>query len=146
MCGARVGGVMDLATYDVGIAVVGLAALLAAWVPAYTARRPLSLPIVLVAVGAVASMLPIGLPGTDPRHHVQFVERFTELGVVVSLMGSGLKIDRPFSWRAWATTWRLLGIAMPATIVCCDFPGDTLATWTISGSAVCSPSQRSSMR
>lgn len=117
MCGARVGGVMDLATYDVGIAVVGLAALLAAWVPAYTARRPLSLPIVLVAVGAVASMLPIGLPGTDPRHHVQFVERFTELGVVVSLMGSGLKIDRPFSWRAWATTWRLLGIAMPATIV-----------------------------
>jgi NhaP-type Na+/H+ or K+/H+ antiporter len=27
-----------------------------------------------------------------------------------------LKIDRAFNWRSWQTTWRLLGIAMPACI------------------------------
>jgi sodium/hydrogen antiporter len=37
--------------------------------------------------------------------------------VIVSLMGAGLKLDRPLSWRGWSSTWRLLGIAMPLTIL-----------------------------
>ena len=36
--------------------------------------------------------------------------------VIVALFGVGLAIDRPFGWRRWATTWRLLGIAMPLCI------------------------------
>ena len=32
-------------------------------------------------------------------------------------MGAGLKIDRKIGLRSWATTWRLLGIAMPITIL-----------------------------
>jgi len=32
-------------------------------------------------------------------------------------MGAGLKIDRPLGWRSWMTTWRLLAISMPLTIV-----------------------------
>lgn len=109
-------GRMTVDRYELGIAVVGLSAVVAAWVPAYTARRPLSLPIVLVTIGVAFSLLPTGLPAADPRQHVEFVERFTELGVIVSLMGSGLKIDRPFAWRTWGTTWRMLGIAMPLSI------------------------------
>lgn len=107
---------MQIDRYELALGLVGFAALVAAWVPAYTARRPLSLPIVLVAIGTLASLVPLGLPDADPRLHLEFVERFTELGVIVSLMGSGLKIDRPFGWRSWATTWRLLGVAMPLTI------------------------------
>jgi NhaP-type Na+/H+ or K+/H+ antiporter len=45
------------------------------------------------------------------------VERATELGVIVSLTGAGLKLDRPIGWRTWRTTWRLLAIAMPLTIL-----------------------------
>ena len=45
------------------------------------------------------------------------VERATELGVIVSLTGAGLKLDRPMGWRTWHTTWRLLAIAMPLTIL-----------------------------
>jgi NhaP-type Na+/H+ or K+/H+ antiporter len=31
-------------------------------------------------------------------------------------MGAGLKIDRPWGRRRWASTWRLLALAMPVTI------------------------------
>lgn len=103
--------------YGLVLLVVGLAALLAAWVPAYTARRPLSLPIVLVAVGAIVGGLGLGLPSVDPRDHLEVTARLTEVCVIVALMGAGLKIDRPFRWRTWTTTWRMVLVAMPVTIV-----------------------------
>lgn len=53
----------------------------------------------------------------DPRTWDTVVERLVELVVIVSLMGAGLKLDRPLSWRGWSSTWRLLGIAMPLTIL-----------------------------
>lgn len=108
---------MTVDRYELVLAVVGLAALVAAWVPAYTARRPLSLPVVLVAFGAVIFLIPMDLGDPDPRDHLDLTERLTEFAVIVALMGVGLKIDRPFSWRTWTTTWRMLAIAMPLTIV-----------------------------
>ena len=102
--------------YEVALTVGGVAALLAAWLPAYTSRRPLSLPIVLVAAGAACFALPFGLPSADPRQHLGLVEHATELVVIVALMGAGLKIDRPCRGRTWGSTWRMLAIAMPITI------------------------------
>jgi NhaP-type Na+/H+ or K+/H+ antiporter len=32
-------------------------------------------------------------------------------------MGAGLKLDRMVGWRRWIVTWRLLGVAMPLTIL-----------------------------
>jgi sodium/hydrogen antiporter len=107
---------MTFDTYEVALTVGGFAALMAAWLPAYAARRPLSLPVVLVAGGALFFLLPLGISGPDPRDHLHLTERATELVVIVALMGAGLKIDRPFSWRTWGSTWRMLGIAMPVTI------------------------------
>ena len=43
-------------------------------------------------------------------------EHLTEVCVIVALMGAGLAIDRPVSWRGWRSTWRLLLITMPVTI------------------------------
>jgi NhaP-type Na+/H+ or K+/H+ antiporter len=40
----------------------------------------------------------------------------TEFVVIVALMGSGLKLDRPLGWHSWLITWRLIGVAMPITI------------------------------
>jgi NhaP-type Na+/H+ or K+/H+ antiporter len=107
---------MTVDPYEAALAVGGVAALVAAWVPAYTARRPLSLPLVLVAIGALFFAIPFGFPAPDPRAHLDVTEHATELVVIVALMGAGLKIDRPFSWRSWGLTWRMLGIAMPITI------------------------------
>lgn len=107
---------MQLDPYELGLAIAGVAALLAAWLPSYLSRRALSLPLLLVAAGACIFALPIGLAPPDPRDHLPFVERLTEFGVIISLMGAGLSIDRPLKWRTWGTTWRLLAITMPLTI------------------------------
>jgi NhaP-type Na+/H+ or K+/H+ antiporter len=107
---------MTIDRYELVLAIVGLAALVAAWAPAYTQRRPLSLPVVLVAFGAVMFLIPVGLGDPDPRAHLDLTERLTEFAVIVAIMGVGLKIDRPFGWRTWSTTWRMIAIAMPLTI------------------------------
>jgi NhaP-type Na+/H+ or K+/H+ antiporter len=111
--------------YELVLTAGGFGALLAAWIPSYTSRRPLSLPIVLVVVGALLFLVPVGLPAPDPMEHLSVTERATELAVIVALMGAGLKIDRPFALRTWAPTWRMLGIAMPVTIALTAFLGVT---------------------
>lgn len=77
-----------------------------------------SLPIVCMAIGAGVIAMPgmqTGVP--HPRDHLAIVERFSEMVVIISLMGAGLKLDRRISWRRWILTGRLLGIAMPLTII-----------------------------
>lgn len=102
-------------TYEVVLLGAGLIVLLAAWLPVKLADRPLSLPIVLVAIGAAVFTLPVGF-SPDVEAQGEWFERAAELGVLVSLMGAGLKLDRPIGGRSWSTTWRLLGIGMPLTI------------------------------
>jgi NhaP-type Na+/H+ or K+/H+ antiporter len=102
--------------YEAVLCFAGVVALAAAWAPAYLESRPLSLPIVLIAIGMVVFGLPLGLPLPDPLEHVEVTERVTELGVIVALTGAGLGIDRPIGWRRWGPAWRLLAIAMPLFI------------------------------
>lgn len=117
---------MNFDGYEVALAVAGALALAAAWLPSYLGRRPLSLPLVLVGVGAVIFLLPVGFPSLDPRDHLSLAERLTEMGVIVALTGAGLKIDRPVGMRRWRTTWRMLGIAMPLTIAVVAVLGATV--------------------
>ncbi len=101
---------------DLAFAVVGVGALLAALLPrVLEGRRPVSLPIVFLLLGAALGLAP-GLPRLDPLGESAFVEHLTEVTVIIALMGAGLGLDRPPGWRRWSTTWRLLGITMPLTI------------------------------
>ncbi len=102
---------------DLVFALIGVGALLAGILPRLLERRPLSMPIAFLALGMLVFALPLGLPEADPTAHPTLTEHLTEVGVIVALMGAGLKIDRPLSRRGWASTWRLLAIAMPVTIV-----------------------------
>jgi NhaP-type Na+/H+ or K+/H+ antiporter len=101
---------------DLVFALIGVGALLAGILPRVLERRPLSMPIVFLALGMVMFALPLGLPDADPLAYPKATEHLTEIGVIVALMGAGLKIDRPLGRRRWASTWRLLAIAMPVTI------------------------------
>lgn len=112
------------------MALAGAAALMAAWLPRVLERRPLSVPLLLVGLGVVVFLLPFDLPQPDPIKQRDLTERLTELGVIVALMGAGLKLDRPLGWRSWGSTWRLLSIAMPLTIV-----GVAGAGWALAGLA-----------
>ncbi|HSJ92160.1 MAG TPA: cation:proton antiporter [Ilumatobacter sp.] len=103
--------------YHILLAVLGAAVLVAAVVPRAIERLPLSLPIVIVAIGMAIFALPIDLDGPRPGPDTVAAERLTEFVVIVSLMGAGLKLRRPPGWRSWQTTWRLLGITMPLTVV-----------------------------
>ena len=91
--------------------------LLVSWAPVGLKRLPLTLAILCVAVGVLVFSTGLLAFNPDPRTWDTATERLTELVVIISLMGAGLKLDRPVGWRNWSTTARLLAIAMPLTIM-----------------------------
>lgn len=90
--------------------------LLVSWAPVGLKRLPLTLAILCVALGVVIFSTGLLSFNPDPRTWDTATERLTELVVIISLMGAGLKLDRPLGWRRWSSTWRLLVVAMPLTI------------------------------
>ncbi len=103
--------------FDAAYLGAGASALLAAALPRALADRPFSLPLVFLACGSVAFTLPLGLPEPDPVTHRKAVEHTAEVVVLISLMGAGLALNRPVGRRRWGSTWRLLAIGMPLTIL-----------------------------
>ena len=62
-------------------------------------------------------LLPLGLVDPDPRVHPNVAKHLAEIVVIIALMGAGLRLDRPFGRVRWSSTWRLLAITMPLSIV-----------------------------
>ena len=101
--------------------------LLVAWLPLILRQLPLSLPILCVGIGmAVFSWTVFADYAPHPAKSPVLVEKASELIVIVSLMGAGLKIDRLLGWQSWNLTWRLLVIAMPVTIAALALLGSWL--------------------
>jgi NhaP-type Na+/H+ or K+/H+ antiporter len=97
---------------------IGVLVLMTAWLPMLLRKMPLSLPMLCVGAGAALFALPPLRPvAVHPLQSPIMVERLSELVVIVSLMGAGLKIDRVIGLRRWKLTWRLLGVAMPVTML-----------------------------
>ncbi|XCX50262.1 cation:proton antiporter [Streptomyces phytohabitans] len=121
--------VKELAGTGLFYAILGLGALGAAILPRVVANRPLSAPMIFLATGFGVFLLPYGgLPDLDPVASGSAVTHLTEMCVIVALMGAGLAINRPFGPRSWATTWQLLGAAMPLTIL-----ATALVAWGLLG-------------
>ncbi|WP_458107581.1 cation:proton antiporter [Arthrobacter sp. R3-55] len=95
----------------------GFAVLAAAVLPKLLRNMPLSMPMVFLGSGMLAFTLLPDLPSPDPVQYADFTTHLSEVCVIISLMGAGLALDRPFRWRGWTTTWRLLGIVMPLCIL-----------------------------
>lgn len=102
--------------YILALTGIGLLIALVAWLPLALKKLPLSLPIVCIVIGATLGHYAPTPTVPLPSAHPVFVEHFTELVVIIALMGAGLKIDRVFGWKRWAVTWRLLGPTMLLTI------------------------------
>ena len=103
-------------TYIYIMAGVGALIALVAWLPSAIKRLPLSLPIVCIAIGAAIFSVPQVGFRPSPLAAPEVTERLAEFVVIVALMGAGLKLDRPFGFRRWGITWRLLAITMPLSI------------------------------
>ncbi|GMA19840.1 cation:proton antiporter [Arsenicicoccus piscis] len=103
-------------TPDLVYLTAGFGLLLGAFLPRFIRDRAISAPLVVVAVGVAVGWF---IPGDEPIApvlHETIATHVSELCVIVALMGVGLAIDRPFSWRTWRVTWRLLLVAMPLCI------------------------------
>ena len=103
---------------DILYTVTGIALLGLTLQPALARHRLFNLPLIHVAIGAALGWL--GLPTLSPIGSLvqtKVIEHVAELIVIISLAGAGLAIDTPEGWRRWNPTWRLLGVAMPLTIV-----------------------------
>jgi NhaP-type Na+/H+ or K+/H+ antiporter len=114
--------------YNIALMLVGIAILGVAWLPSLLEKYPLSYPIFYIALGVGVYSLPLDLPNADPMEHPKLVTHLSELCVIVALTGTGLKIDRPFSLRAWRTPLLLVLVLMVLTI-----GGLTAAGWAIAG-------------
>ncbi|WP_030863551.1 cation:proton antiporter [Streptomyces sp. NRRL S-37] len=108
---------------------LGAGALGAAVLPRLVARRPLSLPLVFLVCGVALQLLPLPMPEIDPVADRTWVEHVTEICVIVSLMGAGLALNRPFGRRRWQGTWRQLGVTMPLTIAAVGLLAWGLLDW-----------------
>lgn len=105
-------------------AIVGFALFGLTLQPGLARRYHLNLPALYIGLGAVATWH--GFPHLSPlgsELQAQIIKHASELIVIVSLTAAGLAIDLKAGWRRWNATWRLLGIAMPLTILALIFLG-----------------------
>ena len=107
---------MHLEPYILIIAIIGLASLAMTWLPKLLENLPFSYPILFVAVGALLFWLPLELPIPEPTKYNTYVVHLTELGVIITLMGTGLKLEREFNWQNWSVPFRLVTITMLLSI------------------------------
>lgn len=104
--------------YNLLLLIVGIAFILGALYPVIFKRLPIpiSLPILQVILGIIVGYFWITLSFLNPLENGVVIEKLTEIVVLVSLVGAGIKIDTPIIWRLWRPTVRLLLITMPIGI------------------------------
>jgi NhaP-type Na+/H+ or K+/H+ antiporter len=104
-------------SYIITLTVLGAAALAMAWMPALTAKLKISYSVLYVLLGFLLYVFIDALPEPNPTKETSVTLRLTELVVIISLMGTGLKIDEAFSFRGWAIPLRLVSITMVSSIL-----------------------------
>lgn len=103
---------MDI--YILGLLTIGVLLLLVTLGSGWIARLPLSYALIYLVVGILLS--PYGVNLIQIRPEAGFLERVTEMVVLISLFGCGLKMNRRIDPWAWGSTVRLIGFVMPLSI------------------------------
>jgi len=98
------------------LTILGLAAFGMAWMPLITKKLKISYSVIYVALGALTYTFIDTLPDPNPTRENLITLRLTELVVIISLMGVGLKIDQRFSFKTWAIPLRLVSVTMLLSI------------------------------
>lgn len=116
------------------IAGIGFTTLIMAWLPSISKKIKISGPIILLLIGflLVASGLPFRWP--DPLWADEGLMYFSELLVIISLMGAGLKIGNNYSFKSWKRPALLVFITMPICMVSAYFLGNNFLFFSIPSS------------
>ncbi len=94
--------------------VIGLLLLGVTLGSSWITRLPLSYALIYLIAGIFLG--PYGFGIIDLSPDAEFLERLTEIVVIVSLFACGIKMNRPLNPWAWHSTVRLIGLLMPLTI------------------------------
>ena len=104
-----------MSPYILILLAVGLLLLTVTLGSGWIARLPFSYAIIYLVVGILLGSQVTGLINLDISTKV--LERITEMVVIISVFGCGLKMNRRLNLSAWNTTARLIGFVMPISIV-----------------------------
>lgn len=134
----------EFSIYHLLLAALGVAIILAYWLPRFVSGREPAASALLIGLGALIFGWIPGLPEIiSPLRSPKPWELVSELCVIAGLFGVGLRIDQLSDLRAWTPTIRLLALAMPLTILAMAFLGWWAAGMTLAGAllfgAVLSP-------
>ncbi|MCU0523801.1 MAG: sodium:proton antiporter [Elainella sp. Prado103] len=105
---------MEIALYIWDFLVIGLLLLGITLGSSWITRLPLSYALIYLITGIFLG--PYGFNIIDLKPDAEFLERLTEIVVLVSLFSCGIKMNRPLTWSAWHSTIRLIGLLMPLSI------------------------------
>ncbi len=94
--------------------IAGLIILAVVWLPLLLRGSLLTLPIFAVACGIV--LFWFAGDQSPLKEAANYMPALTRAVLIFAVMESGLSIDRRFTFKEWASTWRLLGIVMPLNI------------------------------
>lgn len=86
--------------------------------PALERKIYFNIPFLYILIGGLAAAL--SLPIINPlgsQTETKIIAHASEMIVIIALTGAGLAIDLPASWKNWRSTWRLLIITMPITML-----------------------------
>ncbi|MTE27645.1 cation:proton antiporter [Winogradskyella ouciana] len=92
--------------------IVGLMGLLLPWLKKIEQFQLINVPIVAILVGLTCYLLPINLPIPNPIKYNDEILRLTEITVIISIMGAGLKLNHKFSLKNYRIPLLLVGITM----------------------------------
>jgi NhaP-type Na+/H+ or K+/H+ antiporter len=102
--------------YNTLLLLAAVVVLAAALVPRLSAEKFMTAPLIFMTAGLLVFLLPLNWELPDLVEDAWIAKRLTELGVIIALTSAGLKINKPFSWKSWQISWRLLAFTMPLTI------------------------------
>lgn len=97
------------------LGILGLLLLLVALASGWIARLPLSYAVIYLGVGVLLG--PYGADLIQIQPNTGFLERLSELVVIVSVFSCGLKMNRSLNLQCWRSTIRLIGLLMPLSIL-----------------------------
>ena len=123
----------EISGYHVLLAVLGVAIVLAHWLPRFVSGREPAASALLIGAGYLAVLVTGEAIAIDPIATPKPWEIVSELCVVVGLFGVGLRIDKLSSSTLWAPTIRLLVVAMPLSMATVALAGWAVGGMTIAG-------------
>lgn len=104
--------------YILNLLVIGLLLITVTLGSGWISRLPLSFALIYLVVGIILGPYAFGLINLrrEGTFNAELLERVTELVVIISVFGCGLKIVRPLGLRTWDITIRLIALLMPISI------------------------------